>query len=145
MFLRMKHIVVGRIATLLVAVAFAACVHRLSLLNSGDPRFAAAAPDSFDVEMITTKGPLVVRVWRAWSPHGTDRFHTLVEHHFFDGVAFHRVIRNFVAQFGISGDPAIAAAWNGRTMPDDTVRAPNQRGTLAFARGGAVRRVGRGL
>src|SRR5262249_48372481 len=30
----------------------------------------------------------------------------------------------------------VSAAWNGRNIPDDTVRATNARGTLAFARGG---------
>jgi homoserine O-acetyltransferase len=51
-------------------------------------------------------------------------------------VAFHRTIRNFVAQFGIHGNPAVSAAWRGKTIPDDTVRVVNQRGTLSFARGG---------
>jgi len=125
-----------RRGALIVAAVLVACIHRVSLLNPADPRFAAAAPDSFDVEMLTTKGPLVVRVWRAWSPHGADRFHALVEHQFFDSVALHRVIRNFVAQFGISGDPAIAAAWSARGIPDDPLRTPNRRGTLALARGG---------
>jgi peptidyl-prolyl cis-trans isomerase A (cyclophilin A) len=95
------------------------------------------APDSFDVEMQTTKGTLVVRVKRDWSPRGADRFYALVRQRFFTDVAFHRTIRNFVAQFGIHGDPAVATAWNGRTIADDTVRTSNVRGTLSFARGGA--------
>jgi cyclophilin family peptidyl-prolyl cis-trans isomerase len=123
-------------AALLAGVVLS-CAHRVSLLKPDDPRFARAAPDSFDVEMLTTKGSLVVRVVRAWSPHGADRFHALVEHGFFTDVAFHRTIRNFVAQFGISGDTAIAAAWTRQTIPDDSVRTSNRRGTLVFARGGA--------
>lgn len=86
--------------------------------------------------MLTTKGALRVRVRRAWSPHGADRFYALVRNRYFDSVAFHRTIRNFVAQFGISGDSAVNAAWKGRGIPDDAVRATNRRGTLAFARGG---------
>jgi peptidyl-prolyl cis-trans isomerase A (cyclophilin A) len=96
----------------------------------------AVAPDSFDVEMVTTKGPMVVRVHRVWSPNGADRFYNLVRARFFEDIAFHRTIRNFVAQFGISGDTAITNAWEGRRIPDDTVRGRNERGTLAFARGG---------
>jgi peptidyl-prolyl cis-trans isomerase A (cyclophilin A) len=80
------------------------------------------APDSFDVEMQTTKGTLVVRVKRDWSPRGADRFYALVRQRFFTDVAFHRTIRNFVAQFGIHGDPAVATARNGRTISHDTVR-----------------------
>ena len=94
------------------------------------------APDSFDVEMLTTKGTLVVRSWRHWSPRGADRFYTLVRVGFFDSVAFHRTINRFVAQFGIHGDTAVTRAWDGKTFADDTVRARNERGTLSFARGG---------
>ena len=113
-----------------------ACARPASLLDPGDKRFAVIAPDSFDVEMVTTKGTMLVRTRRSWSPFGADRFYALVRNRYFDSVAFHRTIRNYVAQFGISGNPAVAAAWRGKTIFDDTVRAPNRRGTLAFARGG---------
>ena len=119
-----------------LAVGAVACHRALSPLNPADPRFTAVAPDSFDTEMTTTKGVIAVRVIRAWSPHGADRFHALVRSGFFTDVAFHRTIRNFVAQFGISGDTAISRAWTNRTIPDDTVRATNKRGTMTFARGG---------
>jgi peptidyl-prolyl cis-trans isomerase A (cyclophilin A) len=127
------------VAVILLAatIAVEACARRPSLLNPGDPGFAAAAPDSFDVEMVTTKGPLVLRVRRDWSPNGADRFYGLVRNGFFTNVAFHRTIRNFVAQFGIHGDSAVNAAWQGKTLPDDPVRAKNERGTISYARGGA--------
>jgi cyclophilin family peptidyl-prolyl cis-trans isomerase len=132
-----------RLSYTLVAAAVAGCAvaggcaRRASITNPADKRFVAAAPDSFDVEMVTTKGALVVRVRRDWSPNGADRFHALVRHGFFTNVAFHRTIRNFVAQFGIHGDSLINAVWSGKTIADDEVRAKNERGTLAFARGGA--------
>ena len=43
------------------------------------------------------------------------------------------MIENFVAQFGISGDPSLNEGWNGRRIPDDSVRHSNTRGTIAFA------------
>lgn len=79
---------------------------------------------------------MTVRVRRHWSPNGVDRFHALVRERYFDDVAFHRTIRNFVAQFGIHGDTAVSAAWRGKSIPDDPVKAPNRKGTLAYARGG---------
>ena len=94
------------------------------------------APDSFDVEMVTTKGTIITRVHRAWSPLGADRLYELVRQRYFENVAFHRTMRNFVAQFGIHGDSAVNALFRGKTIPDDTVRATNKRGALAFARGG---------
>lgn len=123
---------------ILPILAAAACLGRS--VPPGHPpavtAVPAVAPDSFDVEMLTTKGSMLVRVHRLWSPHGADRFHSLVRARFFEDVAFHRTMRNFVAQFGIHGDTAVTAAWANRAIPDDTVRARNERGTLAFARGG---------
>jgi peptidyl-prolyl cis-trans isomerase A (cyclophilin A) len=100
------------------------------------PATENTAPDSFDVEMVTTRGTMLVRVNRTLSPHGVDRFYTLVRQRYFENVAFHRTIRNFVAQFGIHGDTAISRAWNNKNIQDDTVRAQNKRGTLSYARGG---------
>jgi peptidyl-prolyl cis-trans isomerase A (cyclophilin A) len=74
-------------------------------------------------------------VRRHWSPNGADRFHALVRSGFYQDVAFHRTIRNFVAQFGIPGDTAVTVLFTGKNIPDDTVRAQNKRGTIAYARG----------
>jgi peptidyl-prolyl cis-trans isomerase A (cyclophilin A) len=104
------------------------------LTEPTDPRFVVIAPDSFDVDMLTTKGAMVIRVRRDWAPSGADRFYALVRNHYFDSVAFHRTIRNFVAQFGIHGDTAVSRAWRGRTILDDPVKVVNQKGTLSFAR-----------
>ncbi len=121
---------------LIVALLAVGCAKPAPLTNPAHPNFAEAAPDSFDVEIRTTKGRMLVRVRRGWSPNGADRFYVLAQNRYFDSVAFHRSIRNFVAQFGIHGDTAVSAAWRGKSIPDDSVRAQNERGTLAFARGG---------
>lgn len=126
-------------ALILSAAALAGCIGPFSRkvkLDPTDKSFLRAAPDSFDVEMVTTKGTMLVRARRHWSPNGVDRFHALVRSGFFTDVAFHRTMRNFVAQFGISGDSATQAMFALKNIPDDTVRATNKRGTLSFARGG---------
>jgi peptidyl-prolyl cis-trans isomerase A (cyclophilin A) len=94
----------------------------------------AVAPDSFDVEMVTTKGTMLVRARRHWAPNGVDRFYAMSRSGYFDSVGFYRAIRGFVAQFGYTADTTITRAWNGKTFPDDPVRVTNQRGTLSFAR-----------
>lgn len=129
----------NQVLTLLLALA-CACFARGPRNPGYPPEVEAVAPDSFDVEMLTTKGIIVVRAYRAWSPHGADRFYTLVRQQYFDSVAFHRTINRFVAQFGIHGDTAVARAWQRRTIPDDTLRAKNERGTLSYARGGPATR-----
>jgi homoserine O-acetyltransferase len=39
----------------------------------------------------------------------------------------------FIAQFGIPGDPQIAATWREQKMLDDPVKQSNSRGTIAYA------------
>lgn len=94
------------------------------------------APDRYTVELDTTKGPIVIDVHRDWAPHGADRFYELVNDGYFTDVAFFRVIGGFMAQVGISGDPALNAQWRQKTIPDDPVKASNTRGTVSFATSG---------
>lgn len=95
------------------------------------------APAKFKAQFETTKGAFVVDVTRAWSPNGADRFYNLVKYGFFDGVKFFRVVPEFVVQFGIHGDPAIATKWLESNIPDDKVVQGNKRGFLTFAKSGA--------
>lgn len=97
---------------------------------------APRAPETFRVRFETSRGPFVVEAHRSWSPHGVDRFYQLVSSGFYDGVRFFRVIPGFVAQFGIHGDPAVAAAWENMVIPDDSVVQSNIRGTISFATAG---------
>lgn len=121
---------------LLAATVFVSCARRASLLEPGAKAYTRVAPDSFDVRVETTRGTMDVRIRRAWSPLGADRFHALVQQRYFDDVAFHRVLKNYVAQFGIHGDTAVSRAWRAQSLPDEPVQAPNRKGTLSYARGG---------
>jgi peptidyl-prolyl cis-trans isomerase A (cyclophilin A) len=94
------------------------------------------APATYRVSFKTTKGTFVVSVHRAWSPRGADRFYNLARAHFFDGVTFFRVVKNFVVQFGISGDPHVSAAWQKATIADDPVKVSNSPGTITYADAG---------
>jgi peptidyl-prolyl cis-trans isomerase A (cyclophilin A) len=96
----------------------------------------AKAPATYRVSFKTTKGAFVVTVHRAWSPRGADRFYNLARAHFFDGVTFFRVLKGFVVQFGISGDPKVAAAWQNATIKDDPVKVSNTPGTITYADAG---------
>lgn len=94
------------------------------------------APAVYNVKFTTTKGDFVVKVTRAWSPRGADRFYNLVQNHFFDGAAFFRVIDGFIVQFGISARPEVSKVWQNANIPDDPVTQSNTRGTLTFATAG---------
>ena len=126
-----------RLIALAACVALAACGTKGKEAAAGSAAaVATVAPDSFQVEFQTSKGPFTVEVNRALSPHGADRFYQLVTSGYFTDVRFFRVVPNFVAQFGMSGDPAVNAKWSKDTIPDEPVKESNARGTLVFAKAG---------
>ena len=93
----------------------------------------AKAPALFKAKFDTSKGIFVVEVHRDWAPLGADRFYNMVTNGFFTGVRFFRVIPNFMAQFGINGNPAVTAAWNKSDLMDDPAnKQSNQRGFISY-------------
>ena len=93
-------------------------------------------PPAYRVIFETTKGPFTIQVYRPWAPKGADRFYEMVQAKFYDGVRFHRVIRKFVAQFGINPDPKVNGMWRMLKIPDDKQAHKNTRGSVAFAMSG---------
>jgi cyclophilin family peptidyl-prolyl cis-trans isomerase len=76
-----------------------------------DPSLAAeTAPATFRVQLETTKGNAV-----------------------FEDISFHRVLENFVAQFGIHGKPPVQRKWQKARIRDEPRVESNVRGTLVFA------------
>src|SRR5437870_1819551 len=94
------------------------------------------APPTFKAKFDTSAGVFVIEVHRDWAPLGADRFYNLVKNGFYDNARFFRVLDNFMAQFGINGDPAIMAAWRNANLRDDPVKESNKRGYITFATGG---------
>jgi peptidyl-prolyl cis-trans isomerase A (cyclophilin A) len=100
------------------------------------PKGPVRAPDTFQAKFETTKGEFTVEVVRAWAPHGADRFYDLMEHRFFDGARFYRVVKKFLVQFGVSKDPKANQLWGQLKLADDPPRQSNKRGFVAFAQQG---------
>ena len=92
------------------------------------------APDTFQVLFDTSKGEFTVDVTRAWAPKGADRFYNLVKNGYYNDCRFFRVVKGFVVQFGVNGDPKINAAWRVSQIEDDRVKATNGRGYITFAK-----------
>jgi len=103
---------------------------------------AQPAPDSFLVTFETTKGRVVLKAHRDWSPLGVDRFYHLARGRYYDGVVIYRVgptasfKGGYVVQFGIGNSGAVNRAWDGAGIPDEPVRHHNGTGTVGFARAG---------
>ena len=102
-------------------------------LDPGHPEWRRPAPAISHLRFETTKGTFVLELVREWGPIGADRLYNLARLGYYDDTRFHRVNRNYIAQFGLHGDPAVNAAWRDRYLPDDPPRSTNTRGTFAFA------------
>jgi cyclophilin family peptidyl-prolyl cis-trans isomerase len=115
----------AHVAVLAALLALAACATA--------PDEEGAREGVFLVRFETTRGSFLVEVHPDWAPLGAARFRELVEEGYYDGCRFFRVKPGWVVQFGINGDPAVSSRWAESTIPDDPVRASNERGTMAFA------------
>jgi peptidyl-prolyl cis-trans isomerase A (cyclophilin A) len=97
----------------------------------------AKAPAVFKVKFTTTKGDFVVEVHKDWAPLGAERFYNLAKHGYFTDIAFFRVIKGFMVQFGIHGDPEMNKAWHDAKINDDPAgKHSNTRGMITFATAG---------
>jgi peptidyl-prolyl cis-trans isomerase A (cyclophilin A) len=96
----------------------------------------ARSPDVYRARFETSKGAFVVEVARALAPRAADRFHELVSNGYYEGTRFYRIVPGFIVQWGIHGDSTVNEQWERATFPDEPMRTPNRRGTIAFAANG---------
>lgn len=113
----------------------------LCLTACRKPAPKVVVPEVFQVKFETSQGDFVVEVTRAWAPHGVDRFHELVRMRYFDEGRFFRVLKGFIAQFGVHRDFSIHEKWRQFFIVDDPPKEKNLRGTLAFAQSGPATRA----
>ena len=78
-------------------------------------------------------GDVVIKLRSDVAPGHVERITTLARQGFYNGVKFHRVVRRFVAQFGINPDLKKDQLWRTLELIDDPVKQKNARGTLTFA------------
>lgn len=99
------------------------------------------APARYAVRLETTKGDIIIDIDRSWAPIGADRFYNLVRIGYFADNAFFRVVKGFMAQVGLSGQPEVNRAWRRARIKDDPVTQKNSRGIVTFATSGKDSRV----
>jgi cyclophilin family peptidyl-prolyl cis-trans isomerase len=96
------------------------------------------APDVYKVDLDTSKGMVVMECHKAWAPRGAEHFYDLVKLHFYDDARFFRVIKGFMAQFGMNGNPMTNGLWaNANILDDPPAGQHNTRGMVSFAQTGA--------
>jgi peptidyl-prolyl cis-trans isomerase B (cyclophilin B) len=88
----------------------------------------------------TAAGEMVVEFWPDVAPKTVENFKTLASKGFYDGTAFHRIVKGFMVQGGdpLTKDPAAEHSW-GTGGPGHKVKAefndrPHVRGVLSMAR-----------
>lgn len=105
-----------------------------ALLTPDSAAVSTKAPDRYSLVLVTSKGEIEIEVQRSLAPHGADRLYYLANNGFFNGSRFFRVVYDFVAQFGLSGIPAVDNVWDALTLRDDPPRISNIKGTVVFAK-----------
>ena len=128
-------------ASVMFAFAFALFIFGAQTLSwAGDLSNPASlnekAPDVYKVKFDTSQGTFEIEVHRDWAPNGADRFYNLVKNGFYNDTRFFRVIKGFMVQFGICGNPKISQVWRNANIPDDPVEESNLRGFVTFATAG---------
>ncbi len=82
----------------------------------------------------TSQGPVTIALRPDLAPGHVARITELAKSGFYDGVVFHRVIDNFMAQ---TGDPTgTGTGGSGKKLPAEFSREPHIRGTASMARAG---------
>jgi cyclophilin family peptidyl-prolyl cis-trans isomerase len=89
---------------------------------------------TYTAKISTNKGDVTVTLWPGVAPIAVMSFIFLAQHHYFDGVVFHRVVPGFVIQ---GGDPTgTGACGPGYEFKDEPVHHPYTRGVVAMANAG---------
>jgi cyclophilin family peptidyl-prolyl cis-trans isomerase len=94
-------------------------------------------PDSLPrVVLETTKGRMVLELFRNQAPKTVDNILRHVAVHFYDGLTFHRVVPHFVIQTGSTlPDYTQVRTSSAPTVPNEAANGlKNDRGTVALAR-----------
>ncbi|CAE7892179.1 yrhG, partial [Symbiodinium sp. KB8] len=92
-------------------------------------------PETVQVQMDTTKGPIRLTIVPSWSPFGAQRALDMVRDGFLQDLAIYRGIKGFLVQFGVVDDEKKKAAYT--PLPDDPLcGVPYLEGTVGFAAAG---------
>jgi len=93
--------------------------------------------------METDKGTIELEFFEKDAPKAVENFRLLAEHGYYDGLAFHRIVKGFMIQGGDpSGDGTGGESAWGRTFPDEIqrdsalYRRGYRRGVIAMANSG---------
>src|SRR6516162_6389562 len=133
-----------------VSLALGLAAARAAEPNQEQPPTPGAKPDTKqenkkvsanEVAVIkTTEGEMVIAFWPDVAPKTVENFKTLARKGFYDGTAFHRIIKGFMIQGGDPNtkDPAKEGSYGqggpGYTIPAEFNNRTHQFGVISMAR-----------
>ena len=88
----------------------------------------------------TATGEMVIEFWPDVAPNTVENFKKLAKKGFYDGTAFHRIVKGFMVQGGdpLTKDPSAEARWGtgdpGYKINAEFNQRPHVRGVLSMAR-----------
>lgn len=93
---------------------------------------------TYTATLATTEGDIVIELDAQAAPQTVNNFVVLARYHYYDDVAFHRIIPGFMNQAGDPVGPTPGTGGPGYTIPDElpTGDDPYPTGTLAMANTG---------
>src|SRR5262249_59406578 len=94
---------------------------------------------TYTATVSTSKGDVTIALDPKAAPMAVNNFVVLSRYHFYDGVAFHRVIKGFMDQTGDAVGPTPGSGGPGYSFADElpTGDKPYTDGTVAMANSGA--------
>ena len=101
----------------------------------GPPPMCIDPTKRYTAELVTSLGTMVIALDANAAPNTVNNFVTLARYHFYDGVVFHRIIKDFMCQ---GGDPEGSGTGGPGYRFADEVPAPGRYeiGSLAMANSG---------
>ncbi|HZN37622.1 MAG TPA: peptidylprolyl isomerase [Planctomycetota bacterium] len=101
--------------------------------------FEQTDPSTIEAALVTDKGTMVITFFPEQAPQHVRGFLKLAQQGFYDGIAFHRIVRNFMIQTGCpntkkgaKGQPGTGGP--GYQLPAEFNDIPHTRGTVSMAR-----------
>jgi len=86
----------------------------------------------------TSEGSMVVEFWSDLAPKTVENFKKLAREGFYDGTAFHRIVKGFMIQGGDplskKDDPSVGTGGPGYQIKAEFNKKPHVRGVLSMAR-----------
>ena len=103
------------------------------------PPMCIDATKAYTASVATTKGTFSIALDPANAPNTVNNFVVLARYHYYDGVAFHRIITGFVDQTGDANGPTPGQGGPGYQFADELPKDPSpySEGAVAMANSGA--------